>query len=225
MRDVPWGWLVRYMARHVSCFRGMIYGSFRKPRELVWTGCLLVLMGEAFFSSYLRAGDLDWGARATRWTYSSVPDLALLIRGDFVVRDATLNQLFAFHVIALPLVLLGLVAAHLLALHDVGSDDPDGIEIKAKKDASGKPLDGIPFHPYYTVHDVIWACVSYLLFLFSAIFLFTFAEVVVASWSYNNFIPADPLKTRPSIARYGASRRTTRCCAPPPTRWSTCSRC
>ena len=128
------------------------------------------------------------------------PDLALLIRGDYVVGDATLNRFFSFHVIAVPLVLLGLVVAHLLALHDVGSNNPDGVEIKgpnAPKDAKGKPLDGIPFHPYYTVHDIF--AVSMFLMVFTAIIFFA-PEFGGYFLEYNNFIPADPLKTPLHIA-------------------------
>ncbi|MCP5271729.1 MAG: cytochrome bc complex cytochrome b subunit [Burkholderiaceae bacterium] len=215
MRDVPWGWLVRYMHStgasaffivvYLHMFRGMIYGSYRKPRELVWIfGCLifLVLMGEAFFGYLLPWGQMSyWGAQVIVNLFAAVPfvgpDLALLIRGDYVVSDATLNRFFAFHVIALPLVLLGLVVAHLLALHDVGSNNPDGVEIKAKKDASGKPLDGIPFHPYYTVHDIMG--VGVFLFFFSAIIFFA-PEMGGYFLEFNNFIPADPLKTPAHIA-------------------------
>jgi ubiquinol-cytochrome c reductase cytochrome b subunit len=125
------------------------------------------------------------------------PDLALLIRGDYVVGDATLNRFFSFHVIAVPLVLLGLVVAHLLALHDVGSNNPDGIEIKATKGADGKPLDGIPFHPYYTVHDIFGVCV--FLMAFTAVIFFA-PEFGGYFLEYNNFIPADPLKTPSHIA-------------------------
>jgi ubiquinol-cytochrome c reductase cytochrome b subunit len=215
MRDVPWGWLVRYMHStgasaffivvYLHMFRGMIYGSYRKPRELVWIfGCLifLCLMAEAFFGYLLPWGQMSyWGAQVIVNLFAAVPfvgeDLALLIRGDYVVSDATLNRFFAFHVIAIPLVLLGLVVAHLLALHDVGSNNPDGVEIKAKKDASGKPLDGIPFHPYYTVHDIVGVAV--FLFLFSAVIFFA-PEMGGYFLEYNNFIPADPLKTPAHIA-------------------------
>jgi ubiquinol-cytochrome c reductase cytochrome b subunit len=142
-----------------------------------------------------------WGAQVIVNLFAAVPfvgpDLALLIRGDYVVSDATLNRFFSFHVIAIPLVLLGLVVAHLLALHDVGSNNPDGVEIKAKKDASGKPLDGIPFHPYYTVHDIVGVAV--FLFLFSAVIFFA-PEMGGYFLEYNNFIPADPLKTPAHIA-------------------------
>ncbi|HYD77842.1 cytochrome bc complex cytochrome b subunit [Ramlibacter sp.] len=218
MRDVPWGWLVRYMHStgasaffivvYLHMFRGLMYGSYRKPRELVWLfGCaiFLVLMAEAFMGYLLPWGQMSyWGAQVIVNLFSAIPfigpDLALLIRGDYVVSDATLNRFFSFHVIAVPLVLLGLVVAHLLALHDVGSNNPDGIEIKgpnAPMDANGKPLDGIPFHPYYTVHDIVG--VSVFLMLFSAIIFFA-PEFGGYFLEYNNFIPADPLKTPPHIA-------------------------
>jgi ubiquinol-cytochrome c reductase cytochrome b subunit len=142
-----------------------------------------------------------WGAQVIVNLFSAIPfigpDLALLIRGDYVVGDATLNRFFSFHVIAVPLVLLGLVVAHLFALHDVGSNNPDGVEIKAKKDASGKPLDGIPFHPYYTVHDILG--VSVFLIAFTAIVFFA-PEFGGYFLEFNNFIPADPLKTPAHIA-------------------------
>jgi ubiquinol-cytochrome c reductase cytochrome b subunit len=215
MRDVPWGWLVRYMHStgasaffivvYLHMFRGMIYGSYKKPRELVWIfGCaiFLCLMAEAFMGYLLPWGQMSyWGAQVIINLFAAIPfvgpDLSLLIRGDYVVGDATLNRFFSFHVIAVPLVLLGLVVAHLLALHDVGSNNPDGVEIKAKKDASGKPLDGIPFHPYYTVHDIMG--VGVFLMLFSAV-LFLAPEGGGYFLEYNNFIPADPLKTPAHIA-------------------------
>jgi len=215
MRDVPWGWLVRYMhstgasaffvVAYLHMFRGLLYGSYRKPRELVWIfGCaiFLCLMGEAFMGYLLPWGQMSyWGAQVIVNLFAAIPfvgpDLALLIRGDYVVSDATLNRFFSFHVIAVPLVLLGLVVAHLLALHDVGSNNPDGVEIKAKKDANGKPLDGIPFHPYYTVHDIFG--VGVFLFVFSLIIFFA-PEFGGYFLEYNNFIPADPLKTPLHIA-------------------------
>ena len=215
MRDVPWGWLVRYLHStgasaffvvvYLHMFRGLLYGSYRKPRELVWIfGCaiFLCLMGEAFFGYLLPWGQMSyWGAQVIVNLFAAVPlvgpDLALLIRGDYVVSDATLNRFFSFHVIAIPLVLLGLVVAHLLALHDVGSNNPDGIEIKARKDANGIPLDGIPFHPYYTVHDLMGLGV--FLMVFSAIVFFA-PELGGYFLEYNNFIPADSLKTPAHIA-------------------------
>src|SRR5678810_615436 len=172
MRDVWGGWIIRYMHStgasaffivvYLHMFRGLLYGSYRKPRELVWIfGCaiFMCLMAEAFMGFLLPWGQMSyWGAQVIVNLFSAVPfigpDLSLLIRGDYVVGDATLNRFFSFHVIAVPLVLLGLVVAHVIALHEVGSNNPDGVEIKEKKDAQGNPLDGIPFHPYYTVHDL-----------------------------------------------------------------------
>jgi ubiquinol-cytochrome c reductase cytochrome b subunit len=215
MRDVPWGWLVRYMHStgasaffvvvYLHMFRGLIYGSYRKPRELVWIfGCaiFLCLMAEAFMGYLLPWGQMSyWGAQVIINLFAAVPfvgpDLAILIRGDYVVGDATLNRFFSFHVIAVPLVLLGLVVAHIIALHEVGSNNPDGVEIKAKKDAQGRPLDGIPFHPYYTVHDIMGTVV--FLFVFSAVVFFA-PEFGGYFLEYNNFIPADPLKTPAHIA-------------------------
>jgi len=188
MRDVPWGWLIRYMHStgasaffvviYLHMFRGLLYGSYRKPRELIWIfGCaiFLCLMAEAFMGYLLPWGQMSyWGAQVIVNLFAAIPfigpDLALLIRGDYVVGDATLNRFFSFHVIAVPLVLLGLVAAHIIALHEVGSNNPDGVEIKASKDSDGVPLDGIPFHPYYTVHDIF--AVSVFLLVFSAIVFF-----------------------------------------------------
>ncbi len=216
MRDVPGGWLIRYMHStgasaffvvvYLHMFRGLIYGSYRKPRELVWifgVAIFLCLMGEAFMGYLLPWGQMSyWGAQVIINLFAAIPfvgpDLALLIRGDYVVGDATLNRFFAFHVVAIPLVLIGLVVAHLLALHDVGSNNPDGVEIKAKKDPkTGIPLDGIPFHPYYTVHDVLGA--SVFLMIFTAIVFFA-PEMGGYFLEFNNFIPADPLKTPAHIA-------------------------
>ncbi|NWK45721.1 cytochrome b [Ralstonia pickettii] len=215
MREVPWGWLVRYMHStgasaffivvYLHMFRGMLYGSYRKPRELVWIfGCLifLCLMAEAFMGYLLPWGQMSyWGAQVIVNLFSAIPligpDLSLWIRGDYVVSDATLNRFFSFHVIAVPLVLLGLVVAHIIALHEVGSNNPDGVEIKAKKDERGIPLDGIPFHPYYSVHDIVGVAV--FLFIFSAIVFFA-PEMGGYFLEANNFIPADSLKTPPHIA-------------------------
>jgi ubiquinol-cytochrome c reductase cytochrome b subunit len=216
MRDVSWGWLIRYMHStgasmffvvvYLHMFRGLIYGSYRAPRELIWlfgVAILLVLMGEAFFGYLLPWGQMSyWGAQVIINLFTSIPvigpDVSEWLRGDYVVSDATLNRFFAFHVIALPLVLLGLVVAHLVALHEVGSNNPDGVEIKQKKDpVTHVPLDGIPFHPYYTVKDIVG--VSVFLMVFSAIVFFA-PEMGGYFLEANNFIPADPLKTPEHIA-------------------------
>ena len=216
MRDVSWGWLIRYMHStgasmffvvvYLHMFRGMLYGSYRNPRELIWlfgVAIFLCLMGEAFFGYLLPWGQMSyWGAQVIINLFTSIPfigpHVSLWLRGDFMVSDATLNRFFAFHVIALPLVLLGLVVAHLVALHEVGSNNPDGIEIKKNKDpVTHIPLDGIPFHPYYTVKDILG--VTVFLIVFSAILFFT-PEMGGYFLEANNFIPADPLKTPPHIA-------------------------
>ena len=215
MRDVPGGWVIRYIHStgasaffvvvYLHMFRGLLYGSYKQPRELVWIFGVLIyltLMAEAFFGYLLPWGQMSyWGAQVIVNLFGTVPfigpDLAVFIRGDYVVGDATLNRFFALHVIAIPLVLLGLVVAHLLALHDVGSNNPDGVEIKKKKGPDGHPLDGIPFHPYYTVKDFAGAVV--FLMIFCAV-LFFVPEMGGYFLEYNNFIPADPLKTPPHIA-------------------------
>ncbi|MDO8826485.1 cytochrome b N-terminal domain-containing protein [Methylophaga sp.] len=210
MRDVEWGWLIRYLHStgasaffvviYLHMFRGLMYGSYKQPRELIWIfGMLLyvVLMAEAFMGYLLPWGQMSyWGAQVIISLFGALPvigeDLALWIRGDYVVADATLNRFFAMHVIALPIVLLGLVVAHILALHEVGSNNPDGVEIKKHKDENGKPLDGIPFHPYYTVKDLVGVVV--FLFIFSLV-LFYLPEFGGWFLERDNFIPADPLKT------------------------------
>ncbi|MCB1929266.1 MAG: cytochrome bc complex cytochrome b subunit [Rhodocyclaceae bacterium] len=215
MRDVPGGWLIRYMHStgasaffivvYLHMFRGLLYGSYRKPRELIWvfgTLIFLALMAEAFMGYLLPWGQMSyWGAQVIVNLFSAIPiigpDLSVVIRGDYVVSDATLNRFFSFHVIAVPLVLIGLVAAHIVALHEVGSNNPDGVEIKKKKGANGIPLDGIPFHPYYTVKDIVG--VVGFLFVFSVI-VFFMPEGGGYFLEFNNFIPADPLKTPPHIA-------------------------
>ena len=217
MRDVSGGWFIRYLHStgasaffivvYLHMFRALLYGSYRKPRELLWiVGCFiyLALMAEAFFGYLLPWGQMSyWGAQVIVNLFSAVPvigdDLGIWIRGDYVVSDATLNRFFAFHVIAIPLVLLGLVAAPLMALHEVGSSNPDGVEIKKqpKDPQTGLPLDGIYSHPYYTVKDALGVVV--FLIVFSAI-MFFLPEMGGYFLEYNNFIPADPLKTPPHIA-------------------------
>ncbi|MGH8749549.1 MAG: cytochrome b [Burkholderiales bacterium] len=215
MRDVTGGWIIRYIHStgasaffivvYLHMFRALLYGSYKEPRELVWIFGVLIyltLMGEAFFGYLLPWGQMSfWGAQVIVNLFGTVPfigpDLALWIRGDYVVSDATLNRFFAMHVIALPLVLLGLVVAHILALHDVGSNNPDGVEIKKHKGPNGKPVDGIPFHPYYTVKDTVGAVV--FLGIFCAVLFFTPAMGGYFLES-NNFIPANPLQTPAHIA-------------------------
>ena len=215
MRDVPGGWLLRYIHStggsaffvviYLHMFRALLYGSYKEPRELVWIFGVLIylaLMAEAFLGYLLPWGQMSfWGAQVIVNLFGVVPfigpDLALWIRGDYVVSDVTLNRFFALHVIALPLVLLGLVVAHILALHDVGSNNPDGVEIKKNKDANGKPVDGIPFHPYYTVKDTVGSIVFIAIF---CIVMFFMPEMGGYFLEHNNFIPADPLKTPEHIA-------------------------
>ena len=216
MRDVPWGWMIRYMHStgaslffivvYLHMMRGLMYGSYRKPRELLWIfGCLiyLCLMAEAFFGYLLPWGQMSyWGAQVIINLFSAIPligeDVAVWIRGDYNVGDATLNRFFAFHVIAIPLVLLGLVAAHLMALREVGSNNPDGIEIKNTLDpATGTPKDGIPFHPYYTVKDIVGVVVFLAVF---TVIVFFAPEMGGYFLEAPNFVPADPLKTPEHIA-------------------------
>lgn len=215
MREVPWGWLVRYMhSTGASAFfivvylhmtRALLYGSYRKPRELIWlfgVAIFLCLMGEAFMGYLLPWGQMSyWGAQVIVNLFGAIPfigpDLSLWIRGDYVVSDATLNRFFAFHVIAVPLVLLGLVVAHLTALHEVGSNNPDGIEVKDNIGPDGHGVDMIPSHPYYSTKDIFG--VSVFLTIFSAVVFFA-PEMGGYFLEYNNFIPADSLKTPPHIA-------------------------
>ena len=215
MRDVPLGWLIRYIHStgasmffvviYLHMFRGLMYGSYRKPRELIWLFGVLIylcLMAEAFFGYLLPWGQMSyWGAQVIINLFAAIPligpDLAVWIRGDYVVSDATLNRFFAFHVIALPLVLLGLVTCHLVALHEVGSNNPDGIDIKKNKNRNGVPVDGIPFHPYYTVKDLVGVVVFLMVFTFIVFFA---PEMGGYFLEHNNLIPADPLKTPAHIA-------------------------
>jgi len=215
MRDVEWGWFIRYMHStgasaffivvYLHMFRGLMYGSFRNPRELLWIFGVLIylaLMAEAFMGYLLPWGQMSyWGAQVIVNLFAAVPfvgeELSIWIRGDFVISDATLNRFFAFHVIALPLVLIALVVAHIIALHEVGSNNPDGIEIKKNKDENGIPKDGIPFHPYYSVKDIVGVIV-FLMFFFAVVF---FAPEMGGYFIEGpNFEPADPLKTPEHIA-------------------------
>ena len=215
MRDVEWGWLIRYLHStgasalflvvYLHMFRGIIYGSHKDPRELVWIiGMLmfLALMAESFMGYLLPWGQMSyWGAQVIISLFSAIPyfgeDLALWIRGDYVVADATLNRFFAFHVIAIPLALVVLLFLHIVALHEVGSNNPDGVDIKGLKDPYGKPVDGIPFHPYYTVKDLFGLGVFLIVF---SIIVFYIPEMGGIFLEHANFIPADPLSTPEHIA-------------------------
>jgi ubiquinol-cytochrome c reductase cytochrome b subunit len=215
MRDVAGGWVIRYMHStgasmffvvvYLHMFRGLLYGSYQKPRELIWIfGSLifLCLMAEAFLGYLLPWGQMSfWGAQVIVNLFSSIPiigpDLSLWIRGDFVVSDVTLNRFFALHVIAIPLILLALVAAHLVALHEVGSNNPDGIEIKMHKNENGVPLDSVPFHPYYTVKDLFGVAVFLVVFSIIVFFIPNGGGYFLED---NNFLLADPLKTPEHIA-------------------------
>lgn len=215
MREVPGGWFIRYMHStgasaffivvYLHMFRGLIYGSYKTPRELIWIFGMfiyLALMAEAFMGYLLPWGQMSyWGAQVIVNLFGAIPgigpDLAVWLRGDFVVSDATLNRFFALHVIAVPLALVGLILLHIMALHQVGSNNPDGVEIKKLKDENGHPVDGIPFHPYYTVKDVMGVAV-FLIFFFAI--LFFAPEGGGYFLEHANFVPANPLQTPPHIA-------------------------
>ncbi len=211
MRDVNWGWLLRYMHStgasfffvvvYLHMFRALMYGSYKAPRELLWLigmAIYMTLMAESFMGYLLPWGQMSfWGAQVIISLFGALPfgigeALAQLIRGDFVVSDATLNRFFALHVAALPIVLLGLVVLHIIALHEVGSNNPDGVEIKKNKDEAGVPRDGIPFHPYYTVKDIMGAFVFLFVFAFVVFFAPEFGGWFLEK---DNFIPANPLAT------------------------------
>lgn len=215
MRDVDYGWIIRYMHStgasaffivvYLHMFRGLLYGSYQKPRELVWIFGMLIylaLMAEAFMGYLLPWGQMSyWGAQVIISLFGAIPvvgeDLAQWIRGDFLISGITLNRFFALHVIALPIVLLGLVVLHILALHEVGSNNPDGVDIKKKKDENGVPLDGIAFHPYYTVKDIVGVVV--FLFIFCTV-IFFFPEMGGYFLKKPNFEMANQFKTPEHIA-------------------------
>ncbi|KAA0446099.1 MAG: cytochrome b [Candidatus Thioglobus sp.] len=215
MRDVSWGWLIRYLHStgasaffiviYLHMYRGLLYGSYKSPRELIWIlGMVLyiALMAEAFMGYVLPWGQMSyWGAQVIISLFGSVPyighDLLIWILGDYAVGDPALNRFFSLHVIALPLILAVLVFLHIVALHTVGSNNPDGVEIKSNKDKDGIPKDGIPFHPYYSVKDIVGVVV--FLMLFSAVVFFapTLNGYFLES---ANFVEANPLKTPDHIA-------------------------
>ncbi len=215
MRDVPWGWLLRYLHStgasfffivvYLHMFRGLLYGSYKNPRELLWIIGMLIficLLAEAFLGYLLPWGNMSyWGAQVITSLFGAIPfvgeGLVEWIRGDYTISGVTLNRFFALHVVAVPLILVGLVIFHIMALHEVGSNNPDGIEIKKYKDSNGIPIDGIPFHPYYTVKDL--AGTGVFLILFCAVVFFA-PEMWGYFLEHPNFDPADPLKTPPHIA-------------------------
>ena len=215
MRDVEWGWLIRYLHStgasfffivvYLHMFRAMLYGSYQKPRELIWLiGMLifLVLMAEAFAGYLLPWGQMSyWGAQVIISLFGAIPvvgdGLVEIIRGDYAISDITLNRFFALHVIVLPLALIGLVFVHIVALHEVGSNNPDGIEIKKLKDEAGKPLDGIAFHPYHTSKDLV--AIIVFLMIFSAVVFFA-PEMGGYFLEHANFEPANVTATPEHIA-------------------------
>jgi ubiquinol-cytochrome c reductase cytochrome b subunit len=215
MRDVEYGWLLRYLHStgasaffvvvYLHMFRGLLYGSYQKPRELVWLigmGIYLCLMAEGFFGYLLPWGNMSyWGAQVILNLVGAIPvvgdALVTWVRGDFLISGATLNRFFAIHVAVIPLVLVGLVFVHLVALHHVGSNNPDGVDIKKVKGADGVPLDGIPFHPYYTVHDLVGIVVFLAIF---SLVVFFFPDGGGYFLEKPNFEPSNPLKTPPHIA-------------------------
>lgn len=215
MRDVHYGWLIRYMHStgasaffvvvYAHMFRGLMYGSYKEPRELIWllgVGIFLALLAEAFCGYLLPWGQMSfWGAQVITSLFGAIPfigpDLMTWIRGDYNVSAVTLHRFFSLHIIVIPLLMLGLVFLHILALHEVGSNNPEGIEIKKKKDAQGRPLDGIVFHPYYTVKDLFGAGV--FLIFFTAV-IFFMPEMKGYFLEYANFSPANPMQTPPHIA-------------------------
>ncbi|MFJ4384039.1 cytochrome bc complex cytochrome b subunit [Pseudomonas sp. NPDC089408] len=215
MRDVEYGWILRYLHAtgasaffivvYLHMFRGLLYGSYQKPRELVWLFGMLIylaLMAEAFMGYLLPWGQMSyWGAQVIISLFGAIPvigdDLTQWIRGDYLISGITLNRFFALHVVALPIVILGLVVLHILALHEVGSNNPDGVDIKKKKDENGIPLDGIPFHPYYTVKDIVGVVV--FLFVFCAV-VFFFPEMGGYFLEKPNFEQANAFKTPEHIA-------------------------
>ena len=215
MRDVNYGWFLRYLHStgasaffiviYLHMFRGLLYGSYQNPRELVWllgVALFILLMAEAFFGYLLPWGQMSyWGAQVITSLFGAIPfvgdTIITWLRGDYNVANATLQRFFALHVIGVPLLLLILVFLHIVALHKVGSNNPEGIEIKKHLNEKGKPLDGIPFHPYYTVKDFMGVIV-FLIFFFSVVFFYP--EMGGYFLEHANFAPADPMTTPDHIA-------------------------
>jgi ubiquinol-cytochrome c reductase cytochrome b subunit len=215
MRDVEWGWLIRYMHStgasafflvvYLHMFRAMLYGSYKNPRELLWLIGMfiyLAMMAEAFFGYLLPWGQMSyWGAQVIVSLFGALPGIGEVlvewIRGDYFISDITLNRFFALHVIAVPLALVMLVVLHIMALHETGSNNPDGIEVKENKDENGIPVDGVAFHPYYTVKDLV--AIIIFLILFAGVVFFS-PEMGGYFLEHANFEPANALKTPEHIA-------------------------
>jgi len=215
MREVPYGWLLRYLHStgasaffivvYLHMFRAFLYGSYKQPRELLWLFGMVIylaLMAEAFMGYVLPWGNMSfWGAQVIVNLFGTIPvigpGLVEWIRGDYGIADATLNRFFSLHVVAVPLVLLLLVTLHLVALHETGSNNPDGVEIKDRKGADGNPLDGIPFHPYYTLKDIVGVGVFLILFCVVVFFVPTFGGIFL---EHANFEVANSLSTPEHIA-------------------------
>ncbi len=215
MRDVEWGWLIRYMHStggsaffivvYLHMFRAMLYGSYKNPRELLWLIGMfiyLAMMAEAFFGYLLPWGQMSyWGAQVIVSLFGALPGigetLVEWIRGDYFISDITLNRFFALHVAAVPLALVMLVVLHIMALHETGSNNPDGIEIKERKDENGIPIDGVAFHPYYTTKDLV--AIIIFLILFAGVVFFA-PEMGGYFLEHANFEPANALKTPEHIA-------------------------
>jgi ubiquinol-cytochrome c reductase cytochrome b subunit len=216
MRDVHFGWLLRYLHTtgasaffvvvYLHMFRGLMYGSYREPRELLWLigmAIFVAMMAEGFFGYLLPWGNMSyWAAQVIVSLFGAIPvvgnELMEWIRGDFLISEVTLNRFFALHVVALPLVLVMLVFVHIVALHHVGSNNPDGVEIKKHKNADGVPLDGIPFHPYYTIGHDLPGIVLFLIVFCGVVFYLP--EMGGYFIERPNFDEANPLKTPDHIA-------------------------
>ncbi|NKB46780.1 MAG: cytochrome b [Legionellales bacterium] len=215
MRDVSYGWLLRYLHStgaslffiviYLHMLRSIMYGSYQRPRELIWLfgmGLFVLLLAEAFFGYLLPWGQMSyWAAQVITSLFSAIPwvgdDLAQWVRGDYNVSDVTLHRFYALHIVGIPLLLLSLVWLHLVTLHRVGSNNPDGVDIKARVDETGKPLDGMPFHPFYTVKDLFGVAIFLIVF---CVIVFFFPMMGGYFLEPENFIPADPLVTPEHIA-------------------------
>ncbi|MDC3180562.1 cytochrome b N-terminal domain-containing protein [Gammaproteobacteria bacterium] len=210
MREVSYGWLFRYLHAagasfffvviYLHMFKAMLYGSYQSPREILWLGgCVIfvLLMAEAYTGYVLPWGQMSyWAARVITSLFKIIPvigeHLVLFIQGDYEVSEVTLHRFFSFHVVLFPIILLGLVFFHTLCLHAVGSNNPDGIEIKEQLDENKQPLDGVSFHPYYTVKDIMGASIFLFIFLGVVLLLPRGAGLILEP---ENFEIANPMVT------------------------------